>query len=240
MIDRTRTKEEKDAHQISKNMASHTVAGVTLVDTPLITKALNFAKAHYDDMSYNHTYRSWVFGALIASKAPPFKEVDLELHAVSAILHDLAWDCNSAFASPDKRFEVDCANAARDFLRREAPEWDARKLQLVWDAIALHTTASFALHKEPEVVLTHIGIGADFFGPALPGGLVTKEEHLTVVEALPLHDFKEGVRKLMCKLCEQKPGATYDSFPREFGLRYVEGYKPPSEMDIVMAPIKLD
>lgn len=53
--------------------------------------------------------------------------------------------------SADKRFEVDGANAARDFLGREAPDWDGRKIQLVWDAIALHTTASRSVYKEAEV-----------------------------------------------------------------------------------------
>ena len=50
-------------------------------------------------------------------------------------------------------FEVDGADEAHNFLRREGPAsfWDERYLQLVWDAIALHTTGSIVFHKEPDV-----------------------------------------------------------------------------------------
>jgi hypothetical protein len=40
--------------------------------------------------------------------------------------------------SEHDRFEVDGANAARDFLREHGVTGDA--LRIVWDAIALHTT----------------------------------------------------------------------------------------------------
>jgi hypothetical protein len=49
----------------------------------------------------------------------------------------------------------------REFLKREG-ETDERRLQLAWDAIALHSTASIALHKEPEVMICCAGIIADF------------------------------------------------------------------------------
>jgi hypothetical protein len=37
----------------------------------------------------------------------------------------------------------------------------------VWDAIALHTTRSIALLKEPEVALTHSGTAVDVIGAGL-------------------------------------------------------------------------
>jgi hypothetical protein len=213
------------------------LAGIALVDTPLVTAALEYARAHNDDMAFNHVYRSWLFGALIASKLPDFVDVDLEVHAVSTILHDLAWDYKSVFSSPDKRFEVDCANAARQFLDREAPQWDSRKRQLVWDGIALHTTGSIARYKEHEVALCHFGISADFIGPAFPGGLITKAEFNAVVQELPRLDFEEGVKQILCNLCIHKPETTYDSFPRDFGIRFVKGYEVPSEVDKLIKAI---
>ncbi|KIM94039.1 hypothetical protein OIDMADRAFT_136469 [Oidiodendron maius Zn] len=213
---------------------TRTFAGVALIDTPLVNAALQHARAIHDDMSFNHIHRSWVFGALIASKLPNFAAVDLEVHAVSAILHDLAWDYKSTFSTPDKRFEVDGANAAREFLGREAPDWDSRKRQLVWDAIALHTTSSIAKHKEPEVALCHFGIFADFIGPAFPGGIISKAAFSAVIEELPRLDFKEGVKQILCNLCKHKPETTYDSFAREFGIRFVDGYEVPSELERIL------
>jgi hypothetical protein len=76
-------------------MPSHptrTIAGVSVIDTPLVQAALNYAKTHNDDLSFNHVARSWVFGCIIATKIPTFvnANIDMEIHAVSAILHDLA------------------------------------------------------------------------------------------------------------------------------------------------------
>lgn len=221
----------------SVQQKTRTFAGVVLVDTPLINAALEYARTHNDDIIFNHIYRSWVFGALLASKLPNFAHVDLEVHAVSAILHDLAWDYRSIFSTPDKRFEVDGANAAREFLNREAPQWDSRKIQLVWDSIALHTTESLASYKEPEVALCNFGISADFFGPAFPGGIISKADFDAVIQELPRLDFKEGVKQVMCNLCIHKPETTYDSSLRDFGTRFVKGYEVPSEVDRLMNAI---
>ena len=216
---------------------SRTLAGVALIDSPVVNAALEYARAHNDNMSFNHIYRSWVFGALIASKLPKFANVDLEIHAVSAILHDLAWDYKSVFSTPDKRFEVDSANAAREFIDRMAPQWDSRKRQLVWDGIALHTTGSIARYKEPEVALCHLGISADFIGPAFPEGVISRADFNAVIQELPRLDFKEGVKQILCNLCIHKPETTYDSFSRDFGIRFVKGYEVPSEVDKIWKAI---
>ena len=53
------------------------------------------------------------------------------------------------------RFEVDGANAARDFLRKYGvPE---SSVEMVWDAIALHTTPGIPEHKKAVVALVKIG-----------------------------------------------------------------------------------
>ena len=125
-------------------------AGVQVPDTPLIAKALALCREHLSDLAHNHSVRSWLFGCIIADKMPQLQDRDLEAHAIAAILHDLGWDEKGEFTSEDKRFEVDGANAARDFLRREAQDWDKHRLQLVWDAIALHTTPSINVSYVPS------------------------------------------------------------------------------------------
>jgi hypothetical protein len=119
---------------------------------------------------------------------------------------------------------VDGANAARKFLEREAPQFDNRQLQLVWDSIALHATPSIAQHKEPEVALCTMGVTADFLGSRFPGGLITDDEYNAVVKELPTVDFKASVTRKMCGLCVNKPETTYDNFVRDFGERFVVGY----------------
>lgn len=203
-------------------------AGVSVPDTPRVTKALAFAHAHLSDMAYNHCVRSWLFGFIIGAKIPALRGRDLEAHALAAILHDLGWDQTEELISADKRFEVDSADAARDFLKRESGPgdgWDAHRVQLVWDAIALHTTPSIAIHKEPEVVATSLGIKADFSGPdGEPEGMLTWDEYEAVVKEVPRLGMKEGMREIMCYLCKTKPQTTYDNFVGQFGVKYVDGY----------------
>jgi hypothetical protein len=99
--------------------------------------------------------RSLIFGAHIASNMPSLQSLDTEdFVAIATILHDLGWaPIASPIVSKDKRFEVDGANAARDFLIREGDpkEWDGRRLQLIWEAIALHSSVSITPYKEKEV-----------------------------------------------------------------------------------------
>lgn len=201
------------------------IAGVALPNTPVVIKALAYARSHSDDMTYNHVLRSCLFGFVIADKSPDLRDRDREVHAVAAILHDLGWDNTGELVSEDKRFEVDGAIAARAFLDHEAKEWDHRRKQLVWDAIALHTTQSIAMHKEAEVVATTRGIMADFGGPDnVPGGLLTWDEYREIVKALPRIGLVAGCREIFCNLCRTKPVTTYDNIVSQWGEKYVEGY----------------
>jgi HD superfamily phosphodiesterase len=111
------------------SLPAHTVAGVTIPNTPLITKALSYTRAHSTDFAFNHVQRSMLLGFIIASKIPALADRDLEVHAIGALMHDIGWDPTGELVSKDKRFEVDGADAAREFLRKEAPGWDRHRIQ---------------------------------------------------------------------------------------------------------------
>ncbi|KAK3066317.1 hypothetical protein LTR53_017385 [Teratosphaeriaceae sp. CCFEE 6253] len=221
------------------SLPMRTLAGITVPDTPLITAAIELARKHLNDISFQHIMRSWLFGFAIADKIPPLQSRDRELHALAAILHDLGWDTKSTFISPDKRFEVDGANAARSFIQQEiesshAQGWDQHRLQLLWDAIALHTTPSIAQHKEPEVAATGLGIFADFRGVDAVPGTMTQAEWDAIVAEFPRHGFRDGVVEIMCGLCRTKPETTYDNFVADFGDALVEGYSSKGHRPIEM------
>src|SRR4051812_4010266 len=67
--------------------------------------------------------------------------------------------------SEHDRFEVDGANAARDFLREQGVSGDA--LRIVWDAIALHPTAGLPEHEVPDVALVTSGVECDVLAEKL-------------------------------------------------------------------------
>jgi len=206
-------------------LSTRVFAGVTIPDTPLITKALEYTKAHSTDFAFNHVQRSLLFGFVMAAKIPSLADRDLEAHAIGALMHDLGWDPTGELISKEKRFEVDGADAARNFLKKEAPGWDKHRLQLVWDAIALHTTGSIVFHKEPEVQAVAYGIWADFQGPDhIEGGLLTWDEYNAVVAELPRLSLMKGMKGIMCQFCETKPATTIDNTVGEWGDKFVKGY----------------
>ena len=92
--------------------------------------------------------------------------VDREIYTVATLLHDLSWDKteNSRIISTDKRIEVDGAIAAREFIHthKDGKDWEDRRVQLVWDAIALYTERYLSHFKELDVQVVSKGISLDF------------------------------------------------------------------------------
>lgn len=221
-------------------MSIQVLAGITVPETPLITAAVALSRKHLADWSYNHIVRSWLLGFAIADKLPDLADRDRELHSVATILHDLGWDEKNAFISPDKRFEVDGANAARAFIESEPKnaDWDKHRVQLLWDAIALHTTPTIAWYKEPEVKATNLGIMAELLEPdVIPGGVLSQAEWDAVAKAYPRNGLRDGMIEKMCGFCREKPATTFDNFVGDFGEAFVEGFsrKPNRFFDAFIA-----
>ncbi|KAF9018656.1 hypothetical protein BDZ89DRAFT_1073673 [Hymenopellis radicata] len=128
------------------------------------------------------------------------------------------------------KLPLDGANAARDFLRTQDPSFSDADLQLVWDAIALHSSFSIAVHKEPLVGLACIGITTDFLGPnnaevlKLGREVLTPDEWRAVETVFPYLNMEEGIRQVFCGLCLSKPDTTYDNTAGQFGVKYLPGY----------------
>ena len=202
------------------------VAGVSVVDSPLITAAIEYARAISEPYLFNHAMRSWLFAEAIGGiKGIPF---DREVVAIGTILHDIGL---TERVSGANRFEVNGANAAVSFITGQG--FSDRRVQLVWDLVALNSTPSLALHKEPEVAVGTMGIGLDYGGfgaETLGSGDVER-----IVSAFPRLKMKDRFAEACCRLVTAKPETSYDNFLRDFGERFVPGYKPPvSTVDLLM------
>ena len=198
------------------------LAGIKVIDTRMVHDAIELAKSSSEPYLFNHVMRSWLFAVVIAEDAKPAP--DPELLAVSGILHDLG--LTDRYAAQE-RFEVDGANAARSFLRERGIP--AHQIQLVWDAIALHTTRSVALHKEPEVAVIHSGIAIDVIGAGLD--LIPQEKVRAILSEFPRLSMKKRFLECLCGVVRRKPATTYDNTLRDLGTRYVKGYTAPSVAD---------
>lgn len=201
-------------------------AGIKVVDTPMVHDAIELARSSSEPYLFNHVMRSWLFGVLIAEGANPAP--DPELLAVSAVLHDLGLTDHH---NGQERFEVDGANAARAFMKERGIP--AHQVQLVWDAIALHTTSSIAMHKEPEVAMTHSGIAMDVIGARLD--LIPQEKVRAILAEFPRLSMKKQFLDRLCSVVRQKPATSYDNVLRDIGSRYVAGYTASTFADLLEA-----
>jgi hypothetical protein len=201
------------------------VAGITVPDSPLIAEAIAYARQLSEPYLFNHALRSWLFAARIGQiKAI---DCDLEVVAVGTILHDIG--LTDGVPGPH-RFEVNGADAALAFIRDRG--LSDRRAQLIWDLVALNSTPSIALHKEPEVVLGTMGIGLDYGGFGLEA--VPPADIAAIVGAYPRLRMKDRFAETCRHLVEAKPETSYGSFLSDFGERFVPGYRPVSTVDLLM------
>jgi hypothetical protein len=206
--------------------SSHVIAGVGVPHTPLIADALDYAQRISEPYLYNHAVRSWLFAVSVGQVRG--LQYDAEVVAVGTILHDIGL---TASVTGPSRFEVNGANAARAFIAERG--LSDRRAQLIWDLVALNSTPSIALHKEPEVVVGSMGIGLDWGGFGIEA--LGEAELSAILKAFPRLKFKEGFTKACCHLVETKPEAASDNFLRDFGERFVPGYRAVSAVDLLMA-----
>ena len=177
-------------------VATRFLAGVSVPDTPLISRAIDFARERSEPYLFNHAMRSWLFAALLAQRNQTAH--DAEVLAVTTILHDLG--LAEGFDGP-LRFEVEGANAARTFARNEGI--DDRRAQLIWDGVALNSTPSISLYKEAEIALATMGIGLDWGGWGYE--TLTEAEVAAIVGAFPRLEMKERFTQAVCRIVETRP-----------------------------------
>lgn len=210
--------------------ATRELAGIVVPDTPIVTRSIEYAREHCEPYLFNHVMRSWLFSVAIAQlqRSPH----DPEVLAVATLLHDIG--LAQAFAGP-LRFEVEGANAARAFARAQGVT--EIRAQLIWDGVALNSTPSIGLYKESEVALCTMGIGLDWGGFGYD--LLPQMQVATIVDAFPRLEMKQRFTRDVCRIVESRADTTYDNFARDFGERFVPGYKRPSTVDLLLnSPFK--
>ena len=200
------------------------MAGIEVIDSALTKECIDLARTCLSPYLFNHVIRSWLMSTLVASSVEV--KPDPEVLACATILHDLGL---TQKYEANERFEVDGANAARAFLRGHGMK--DRDLQLVWDSIALHTTPSIAMHKEPEVVCCAAGIGADIIGFGLER--FKPEDVERINHAYPRLGIKERFKEDICGVVKRKPHCAHGGIAADFGARYVPGFQPVSAADLV-------
>jgi len=179
-----------------------TVAGITVPDTRLTRAATDFIRSAEDDVLFNHSRRVFFFGALhgVRRNLKP----DLELLYVGAMFHDLGLT-EPYRTTSSLRFEVDGANAARDFLLQHGIEED--EARRVWLSIALHTTPGVPEFLEPEIALVTAGVETDVLGMGLRD--LSSDALTSVTAAHPRPDFKHQILQAFTVGMKHRPRTTF-------------------------------
>ena len=202
------------------------IAGISLPDSTLATQATELLLEYGTEFIYNHSLRVFLFASLNGQRTN--KVYDPELLYISAVFHDLG--LTRKYSSPDKRFEVDGANAARDFLQSHGVPNAA--LQLVWDAIALHTTIGVAEYKEPEVALLYSGVGLDVMGEGYEH--LTEQNRQEIIAAFPRNDFKKHIIPTFFSGFEHKTETTFGNIKADVCAYMIPNFQRKNFCDCIL------
>ena len=200
-------------------MLSLTDLGLDIPDTKLAEGALALLRASSPGFICNHCLRTYTFGSLAARKLG--KAFDPEIAFVASALHDIG--LIPEYQSEDERFEIDSADIARNFvLQHGVPE---KQADIVWDAIAFHTSTGLPMRREPEVALVYMGAGMDVFGislDSLPGEVLE-----AILDAYPRLGFKDAFRKVLIDYAVRKPMAQVFTWTSDIAHAHVPSFPCP-------------
>jgi hypothetical protein len=181
---------------------SNAMAGIRVPDSKMARELTQLIRDTEPDLLFNHSTRVYLFGALTGQRKG--LKYDPELLYVGAMFHDIG--LTPRYRDSLLRFEVNGANAARDFLRGHGvPE---SSVEIVWDAIALHTTPGIPEYKKPEVALVTSGVEMDVLGIAYDQ--FTPEQRQAVVAAYPRGpSFKGDIIDAFYEGMKHRPDSTF-------------------------------
>jgi len=179
-----------------------TVEGISIPDSKLAREVTELVRDTESPLLFNHSSRVYYFGALAGLHRN--LKFDRELLYAGAMFHDMG--LTRQYSSAGERFEVDGANAARDFLRARGIAQE--DIDTVWTAIALHTTPGIPVHMHPVVALVTAGVEMDVLG--LTYGEYSDAEREAVVNAYPRsYHFKEDIIQAFYDGIKHKPATTF-------------------------------
>jgi hypothetical protein len=177
---------------------------IGIPDSKLCQEITDLVRDTESELLFNHSSRVYYFGALTGLRRG--LRFDRELLYAGAMFHDMG--LTQQHSSQTERFEVNSANTARDFLK--AYNIAQGDIDLVWTAIALHTTPGIPVHMHPVIALLTAGVEMDVLGIAYEE--FTDGERQGAVAANPrtVH-FKEDIIQTFYDGMKHRPDTTYGS-----------------------------
>jgi hypothetical protein len=205
---------------------TQTIAGIAIPDSALARATTQYIREQQDDLLFNHSRRVFLWGALTGERKG--LKYDAEQLYVGAMFHDLG--LVDGHRSQTERFEVDSANAARDFLKPYG--LSDGDVEQVWLSIALHTTPGVPEHLRPNVALVTAGVEMDVLG-------IRYEQFSDEQREVVTHAHPRGEAFKACILCafangfRDKPDTTFGTVNADVLVDENPAFKPLNFVEII-------
>lgn len=201
------------------------IAGVTIPDSALAREATELIRTTTSELIFHHSRRVFLFGSLQARRLGTTP--DPELLYIAALFHDTG--LVAPYRGTEQRFEMDGADAAKDFLvSRGHSESEA---QIVWTAIALHTTPEVPYRLDPVIAATTAGVETDVLGLRLDAIGADEIEAVTAVHPRP--DFKNQILQAFADGFGYRPETTFGTVNADVLEHVVPGFRRVDFVDVI-------
>jgi HD domain len=201
------------------------IAGVEIPQTAAAVEATRAIRGTTSRLIFHHSRRVFLFGAIHAQTRG--LEPDPELLYLAALYHDSG--LATPYSNEEQRFEIDGADHARKFLLDQG--FPARSADIVWTAIALHTTPGIPDRLGPEIAATARGVLTDVVGRGLEG--LDPAQVDEVLAAHPRGDFKNEFLQAFVDGLAHRPDTTYGTVNADVLEHFVPDFRRASMVERV-------
>lgn len=208
---------------------SEIIAGVEIPETAAVAEATRLMQEMTSPLIYHHSRRVFVFGVIHARRLA--LEPHLELLYLSAMFHDTG--LLKPFSEIEQRFEVDGADHARKFMLDRG--FPAAAADVVWTAIALHTTPGIPGRMGAEIAITNFAVLTDVLGLGLDDLDRSQVDEITTIH--PRGDFKNEFLRAFVDGLKHRPDTTNGTVNSDVLEHFVPGFHRTTTVErIISAP----
>jgi HD domain len=202
-----------------------TIAGVRIPDSRIASDASELILDTTTPLIYHHSRRVFLFGSLQSRWLGI--EPDPELLYVAALFHDTG--LVPPYRGTTQRFELDSADAAKSFLT--ASGFSCAEADVVWTAIALHTTPEVPYKMAPVIAATTVGVETDVLGMRLD--CLTQDEIRAVTAVHPRPNFKNEILQAFTEGFEKRPETTFGTVNADVLEHFLPGFHRTDFVEVI-------
>jgi hypothetical protein len=201
------------------------IAGVHVPDSALVKEATEQVRDTTNELIFHHSRRVFLFGTLQSRRLGI--SPDAEMLYVAALFHDTGLVL--PYRGTEQRFELDSADTARKFLIEHG--YSAAETDVVWTAIALHTTPEVPYKMNPVIAATTAGVETDVLGIRLDA--IEPDALRSVTTAHPRPNFKSEILQAFTNGFAERPATTFGTVNADVLEHFVPGFHRIDFVDVI-------